>query len=264
MALAASAPLCVPQSYDPSFQVDVCLDDSLRASAVLSDFFLAEFFSRLSLLDIVLRKHIQLSKAQKNVDKASRLSMGSHLSQAQELSKQLDEMVEELNLPAPLPLQDFISEMELADIMPNALSFVQNSCKEPGRLYTSRLDYYLTEVNMLHQLHSMSSMIAQEVALGQSQNQKYLAHQVVILYTLIKQLGPDMAAIRSSLEANFDNLKTACSSGCGRMPEKLATWLTKLCTSLESVSLNLPEQCNRFQHLQHVYQAFETQWYMAS
>ncbi|XP_043928403.1 uncharacterized protein LOC122802714 isoform X2 [Protopterus annectens] len=239
-AVSQSEPLCQPCLYLTSFKVTVNIRKPLKPVHLSRKDVALEILSLCCQLDVLIRAEVSLEQLKQDISPV----------ESETFHTRGKEIVERMKtslgyLPEPIPeLEDYFDAEGLSALFPRVEIFIIHG-RPVDMLENPAMDEYFSYVSKLNQLVVLSQQLEDDVQhLG---SHKYIAHQLSILYQVLKQFTWYLPfnILKRDIEANFKALKATLVKvdGCKQeplLPSHFVSWILNLSHSIIQIVSSLP------------------------
>lgn len=239
-------PLSTPLSYDPSFKVDIQLDEPLWKVILTPSDVAIEILTLCSQLEPLCKRNYT-TKSGKISNSHKIEYQNSFEPKARVVLRKMEEYLQ--FLPSPQPqLLEYLEQSGLADLFPRVMSYVVNP-EQPafyGQEYP--LEEHFSTFALINQLVTLSHQLNYD-AFNRT-NHKYMAHQLALLYQSINQLGRrDLTIPKKEVESNFKTFKAKLAvkdnSSVPKLPDEEKEWINRITNSILDVTSSFPKELTK-------------------
>ncbi|KAK7090245.1 uncharacterized protein [Littorina saxatilis] len=239
MAACVEAPLVTPKHYDPMFKVDTLLHEpTLLRLCTLSEIGV-DMISYCTQLDVLCKKEL-IQQPTHSIQKGRTSNAFADKAIVVE-DRMRHTVVKDRSLPPSL--YEYLEKTSLNRMFPRPAAFLKDPSGFSLSLEQSRTDEYLSSLNQLNQLATMSHQMKEDIA--KFPRPKYLAHQLALIYQSICNLPSAgvLAKYKKSVEDNFKTVKQILNNEDQQdepLPDQLREWVWELTTQIAELVESLP------------------------
>lgn len=239
-------PLRTPLAYDPSFKVDIQLDEPLWKVLLSPSDVAIEVLTLCSQLEpLCKRKYTTKSGKISNSHKIE--YQNSFEPKARVVLRKMEEYLQFLPRPQPT-LEEYLEYTGLAELFPRVMSYVVNPELPSFFGQEYHLEEHFSTFGLLNQLVTLSHQLNYD-AFNRS-NHKYMAHQLALLYQSINLLGSkELFAHKKEVEGNFKVFKSKLAvkdkESVPKLPDDEKEWLNTITKSILDVATTFPTELTK-------------------